>query len=103
MERIAATDPLTGLGNRRMMETSLKKEIARAKRHGTTFSIAIIDFDHFKRINDRFGHQAGDEALKAFSSIAQREARDEDLFARWGGENSLPACPVPPAPRQSRS
>ncbi len=93
MERIAATDPLTGLGNRRMMETSLKKEVARAKRHGTDFSIAIIDFDHFKRINDRFGHQAGDDALKAFASIAQREARDEDLFARWGGEEFIAGLP----------
>lgn len=93
MEHLAATDPLTGLGNRRMMEESLKKEVARAKRHGSDLSIAIIDFDHFKRINDQFGHQAGDDALKAFAKIAQREARDEDLFARWGGEEFIAGLP----------
>ena len=55
--------------------------------------MAIIDFDHFKRINDRFGHQAGDDALKAFAAIAQREARDEDLFSRWGGEEFIAGLP----------
>lgn len=93
MERIAATDPLTGLGNRRMMEQSLKKEVARAHRHGTEFSIAIIDFDHFKRINDRFGHKTGDDALRAFAKIVKQEARNEDLFARWGGEEFIAGLP----------
>ncbi len=93
MERIAATDPLTGLGNRRLMEETLQREVARAHRHGTEFSIALIDFDHFKRINDKFGHQIGDEALKAFAEIAQEEARNEDLFARWGGEEFLGGLP----------
>jgi len=93
MERIAATDPLTGLGNRRMMEESLKKEVARAQRHDSVFSVAIIDFDHFKRINDRFGHKIGDDALKAFADIVKQEARDEDLFARWGGEEFIAGLP----------
>jgi diguanylate cyclase (GGDEF)-like protein len=79
-------DPLTGLFNRRYLEESLEREVARAKRSGTPLGIMMIDIDHFKRINDTFGHAAGDAVLAAVSRRMQSMTRVEDILCRYGGE-----------------
>lgn len=93
LERLANTDDLTGLWNRRRMKESLATEISKFQRYNSDLSISIIDFDHFKTINDQWGHDIGDKALQAFSQIVSEEARRGDLFARWGGEEFLAAFP----------
>lgn len=86
LERTARTDALTALPNRRCFEDTLAAEIARAGRTGAALSLAIVDLDFFKRINDRFGHLAGDEVLRAFASTARVTVRGHDMLARIGGE-----------------
>jgi diguanylate cyclase (GGDEF)-like protein len=82
----AVRDPLTGLFNRRHMEESLEREILRAVRRESSLGIVMIDIDHFKRFNDRFGHAAGDVVLRELSSLLQKQTRGEDLACRYGGE-----------------
>jgi diguanylate cyclase (GGDEF)-like protein len=82
----AVRDPLTGLFNRRHMEESLEREILRAVRRKSPLGIVMIDIDHFKRFNDRFGHAAGDMVLRELSSLLQKQIRGEDLACRYGGE-----------------
>jgi diguanylate cyclase (GGDEF)-like protein len=82
----AVLDPLTGLHNRRHLDARLKSEFAFANRHGTPLSILLIDIDHFKKINDTYGHLGGDAALRALSDRLQRTVRTEDIVARYGGE-----------------
>ncbi|MBK7583200.1 MAG: diguanylate cyclase [Myxococcales bacterium] len=79
-------DPLTRAHNRRYLEERLASELAYAERHGADLTLAMIDIDHFKRINDGFGHPAGDFVLKKVSSAISRSLRVEDVFARFGGE-----------------
>jgi diguanylate cyclase (GGDEF)-like protein len=79
-------DELTGLLNRRFMEESLVASVARAKRSGDPLSVVMLDIDHFKRLNDTFGHQAGDEALRIVSRLIQKSIRTEDVACRYGGE-----------------
>jgi diguanylate cyclase (GGDEF)-like protein len=79
-------DPLTGLFNRRYLEESLNRELARSVRSGRTFSIAMIDLDHFKSFNDTFGHQAGDFLLREVANIFKTRVRAGDLACRFGGE-----------------
>lgn len=93
LRRLASTDPLTGLWNRRMAETLTATEIARTSRHSHKLTVALIDFDHFKAINDRFGHAAGDSALKLFARVVEELSRSEDAVARWGGEEFLAIFP----------
>ena len=93
VERQAATDELTGLPNRRLFMRSLAAEIARAKRTGETFSVVMLDLDDFKRVNDRFGHDAGDRALRAFADVLRSAMRETDVAARIGGEEF--ACLLP--------
>ncbi len=91
-ERLAEeshTDPLTRLSNRRWAMECLKNECARARRYGREFVVAIADLDDFKQINDRFGHQAGDDALVAIANTLRRELRTQDVIVRWGGEEFL--------------
>ncbi|MEV4411501.1 GGDEF domain-containing protein [Catellatospora sp. NPDC049609] len=83
---LATTDPLTGLHNRRLFRTSLARGITRAERRGTPFSLIILDLDHFKSINDRYGHLAGDAVLRQVGELLQRELRADDVAARLGGE-----------------
>jgi diguanylate cyclase (GGDEF)-like protein len=78
----AATDGLTGLPNRRTALTKLRA----AMKHGHRFAIAIADLDEFKKLNDRYGHEAGDRALRLFAQVCQATLRQEDIVARWGGE-----------------
>lgn len=80
------TDGLTGLYNRRHLDTRLAEEVARAKRHRLTLSCLFIDADHFKQINDRFGHAAGDQVLIALAKRIRDQLRTSDLAARYGGE-----------------
>jgi len=84
--RQASTDGLTELANRREFEESLANEISRAERFGGSLALILADLDNFKQVNDRFGHQAGDEVLKAFADILRETVRDIDVAARYGGE-----------------
>lgn len=90
LERLARTDVLTGLYNRRTLDGILQKEINRSRRSGRTFFIAIADIDNFKRINDTYGHDCGDEVLKIVSEIFLHGGiRGTDYVGRWGGEEFL--------------
>jgi len=82
----ANTDSLTKLYNRRKYEAELKKEIARAKRYNTPLSLALLDADHFKKINDTFGHATGDKTLKNIAEAITLHIRENDIASRWGGE-----------------
>jgi diguanylate cyclase (GGDEF)-like protein len=84
--RQASTDGLTELANRREFEDSLANEISRAERFGGTLALILADLDNFKQVNDRFGHQAGDEVLRSFADILRETMRDIDVAARYGGE-----------------
>ena len=83
---LARTDPLTGLANRRAWTELLRREIARARRDGSRFSVALVDLDRFKDFNDRYGHAAGDRLLKEAASRWSAQIREMDLLARHGGE-----------------
>jgi len=86
LERQALTDPLTDLGNRRALEDQAAREIARAERSGAALALIAIDLDHFKRVNDSYGHDVGDVVLQAFSNLARQVLRDGDVLCRMGGE-----------------
>ncbi|WP_299315725.1 diguanylate cyclase [uncultured Halomonas sp.] len=86
LEKQALTDPLTGLGNRRALEDQAAMEIARAERSGAPLSLIAVDLDHFKRINDTYGHDVGDVVLQAFAKLARQVLRDGDVLCRMGGE-----------------
>jgi two-component system cell cycle response regulator len=79
-------DALTGVYNRVYFEERLRTELAFAGRHSTELSLVLLDIDHFKRVNDTWGHQAGDAVLKSVAGACQRTLRTEDVFARFGGE-----------------
>lgn len=89
----AIRDPLTGLFNRRFFENALPKELARAQRNGSPVSFLLIDIDHFKRINDRYGHDAGDLALKRLAEALEPIFRNGDWVIRYGGEEFLAVLP----------
>jgi diguanylate cyclase (GGDEF)-like protein len=86
VRRQAITDELTGLVNRRRFNEALDDEIERSRRLGTTLSVLLADLDDFKRINDRFGHPAGDDALRDFAKLLRVHLREIDVAARLGGE-----------------
>ena len=86
LKRLATVDPLTGAMNRRYFNSLFSRALKRAARHETPLCLAMLDLDHFKKINDLHGHQAGDEALRQFSRYCERQARGTDVFARIGGE-----------------
>jgi len=86
LESRALTDPLTGLSNRRNFEARLEAEFARALRYGTPVSVIVLDMDGLKVVNDQFGHQAGDQALKLIASSIVSSCRTTDLPARLGGD-----------------
>ncbi len=88
------TDPLTGLANRRMAEAFLKRHWSMVERRNISLGCLIIDLDDFKRINDKFGHDAGDAALRAFAAILKENVRQEDLAVRLGGDEFLVVCPL---------
>ncbi len=93
VEFMAITDPLTGLYNRRRFYDALKKEFASTRRYNYPLSCMLIDIDHFKRINDRYGHIAGDEVLKEVAHILSSSTRETDILARFGGEEFILLLP----------
>jgi diguanylate cyclase len=93
IEELAQVDELTGLLNRRYIMKSLNEEMARAQRTAVACSVAIIDIDFFKRINDQFGHPAGDEALRTFAITLFKNIRTIDKLGRYGGEEFLLILP----------
>ena len=86
LEELATHDDLTGLINRRRFLERLDEELARCERSGEPLHLAMLDLDHFKAINDEYGHAAGDAVLRGFAGLARSELRRTDLFARYGGE-----------------
>ncbi|MFU8895206.1 MAG: GGDEF domain-containing protein [Gammaproteobacteria bacterium] len=93
LERIATFDPLTALHNRRHADSYLEERIGEFERYQRDFAVALLDLDHFKSINDDFSHDAGDQVLKAVSTILREQCRDTDLVARYGGEEFLLCFP----------
>ncbi len=89
LETVSQTDPLTGLLNRRGVGEYLRRETHRTKRSKRPFAVMIADIDHFKQVNDAYGHDAGDAVLVEVARILQGHARGGDLCARWGGEEFL--------------
>jgi diguanylate cyclase len=92
----ANRDSLTGLFNRRYLEGTLERELARCKREGAPLTMLLLDIDHFKLVNDTYGHQAGDEVLRVFARALQESARAEDIVCRYGGEEFLLVLPKMP-------
>jgi diguanylate cyclase (GGDEF)-like protein len=86
-------DPLTGLFNRRYLEDALQREVYRASRGQKTLGIIMLDVDYFKHFNDKFGHDAGDEVLRALSLFLQKQVRQSDIVCRYGGEEFLLILP----------
>ncbi len=86
LQKLASTDMLTGALNRRSLEQEAVRLSARCKRTGDTLALMMIDIDHFKSVNDRFGHPVGDEVLRRLAAVAQKTIRSDDYFARYGGE-----------------
>jgi len=93
IQYLASRDGLTGLMNRRHIGELLAREGQRHRRFASRLSVAMFDLDHFKRINDQYGHSCGDEVLCAFAEAAQRSIRGCDAIARWGGEEFLLLMP----------
>jgi two-component system cell cycle response regulator len=89
LKELALTDSLTGLPNRRAIEEWAARQLSGAARYGFPFWVAMADLDHFKRVNDSYGHEAGDNVLKAFSEILKRNSRRSDICGRIGGEEFL--------------
>lgn len=97
------TDTLTGIGNRRMLMESLKAELARTNRMKRTFSIAVVDIDRFKAVNDTYGHDAGDKVLTEIARTIETDMRDYDTCGRWGGEEFLVIMPEIAAPAAAQA
>ena len=92
-KKLAVTDGLTGISNRPNMEQSLLSEFERSKRYNSPLSIVLLDVDHFKDVNDSYGHQKGDEILVTFASVLKKFCRANDTAARYGGEEFLMILP----------
>ncbi|MCU7837104.1 MAG: sensor domain-containing diguanylate cyclase [gamma proteobacterium symbiont of Taylorina sp.] len=93
LKRLASTDFLTGAFTRREFLNIANKEFSRVRRYNRNLSVIMIDADHFKKINDNYGHSAGDKALKKLSEIVQKNVRKQDSFARFGGEEFIILMP----------
>jgi diguanylate cyclase (GGDEF)-like protein len=97
VRELAQTDELTGLGNRRAFQEALHQEVARATREGTELTLVMLDLDHFKLLNDVYGHLMGDEVLRQAGAALRNHCREGDTAARFGGEEFailLPSCPT---------
>jgi len=93
LAQLAHADALTGLANRRKLTERLKEETERARRHGSSFSLGILDVDHFKRFNDIHGHELGDRVLAELARAMEDCSREYDVCGRWGGEEFLLLLP----------
>ncbi len=98
LERESITDSLIGIYNRRHLERRLEEEFARAQRYALALSVLLVDIDHFKRINDTYGHQAGDQVLSGLGRLVLGTVRAADVAARYGGEELLIIAPETPLP-----
>jgi diguanylate cyclase len=96
LRQAAAVDFLTELPNRRQLDERMREEMGRAKRHNQRFSLVVFDLDHFKRINDEFGHAAGDRVLRAIAQLLHDQKRASDFLARYGGEEFVMLLPETP-------
>ncbi|MFO7581463.1 diguanylate cyclase [Guyparkeria sp.] len=92
-ERLVVTDKLTGVYNRHRLDEALEKETRHAERYGECFGVIILDIDHFKSINDRLGHRAGDTVLREITDVLGDTCRRTDILGRWGGEEFLIVVP----------
>jgi diguanylate cyclase (GGDEF)-like protein len=92
LERLAVTDQLTGLNNRLRLDQTLREERQRQARHGTGFGVLMVDVDHFKAVNDSYGHPVGDQVLVGIARILLQHSRELDVVGRWGGEEFLVIC-----------
>ncbi len=96
LQEHSTQDPLTGLFNRRYLVDAMARELARCAHAGLPLSILLVDIDHFKRINDGFGHQAGDAVIVHLAQLLRQQARTGDVVCRYGGEEFLLLCPEMP-------
>ena len=92
-KKLSVTDGLTGISNRPNMEQTLRSEFERSMRYGAPLSVVLLDVDHFKDVNDTYGHQKGDEILVAIASLLKKFCRANDIAARYGGEEFLMILP----------
>jgi diguanylate cyclase (GGDEF)-like protein len=97
LERQNSEDSLTGLYNRRFIDLQLSREFLRAQRYNRNLTVIMADLDHFKRINDDFGHQTGDRVLMVVAQILKESCREVDFIARYGGEEFLLLLPETPS------
>lgn len=95
-QRMATTDALTGLTNRRRAVERIETEIKRVERHSSPLAVIILDIDHFKSVNDTYGHNAGDDVLRTLAGVLGGSVRSIDIVARWGGEEFLVVLPEAP-------
>ncbi|MGH7594500.1 MAG: diguanylate cyclase [Gemmatimonadales bacterium] len=93
LRELADTDPLTGCANRRVLDQRLREELDRARRYAQVVTVVLFDVDDFKRINDTYGHQAGDRVLKQLAHLLRHELRTMDFLARYGGEEFVVVLP----------
>jgi diguanylate cyclase (GGDEF)-like protein len=89
LKRLATTDILTGAYNRIGFDEIISREMESARRYNKSLSVILFDIDHFKRVNDQFGHHTGDAVLKQIATIVRKTIRKVDYFIRWGGEEFL--------------
>jgi diguanylate cyclase (GGDEF)-like protein len=103
VKRLVITDPLTGCHNRRFFEEIERRELQRHRRYQAPLSVVFVDVNHFKRLNDTFGHDVGDQTLKAISTLLRRHVRESDYVIRWGGDEFLLllTCALPEAERKA--
>ena len=93
LREMSIRDPLTGLYNRRHMDAAFDREISKAKRKECPISVILLDIDHFKKVNDEYGHEAGDAVLKGLGALLTRSVRESDIACRYGGEEFLLILP----------
>lgn len=98
MQRLATLDPLTGAYNRRTFHEIAEREVARARRAGQPLSIVLLEIDNFHAVNEKIGHNGGDEVLQSFVAVVRSALRKEDMLVRYGGEKFLVLLPEVPGP-----
>jgi len=99
LKEASTHDALTGIANRRLLTERLREESERVRRYTRPLCLALLDIDHFKRINDDYGHEVGDQVLIEIARVMEAELRDHDLCGRWGGEEFLVLMPETDAER----